>query len=85
MLKPAKGDIKPPLYKIDTYRGQKEDKWDIQKVISYKDINGHKWYKVKQTGYDKTIQELKENLKNIIKKVKKYYKKASQVKKGRKD
>ena len=29
MLEPAKGDIKPLLYKIDIYRGQKKDKWDI--------------------------------------------------------
>jgi len=29
ILKPAYGDIKPPLYKMETYRSQKEDKWDI--------------------------------------------------------
>ena len=29
MLKPAHGDIEPPVYKIKTYRGQKEDKWDV--------------------------------------------------------
>jgi len=26
ILKPAHGDIEPPLYKMETYRGQKEDK-----------------------------------------------------------
>jgi len=26
IIKPAHGDIKPPLYKIETYRGQEEDK-----------------------------------------------------------
>ena len=31
-------------------------------------------YKVKQIGYKETTQELKENLKNAIKKVKEYYK-----------
>ena len=39
ILKLAKGDIKPPLYKMDIYRGQEENEWDVQKVISYKDIN----------------------------------------------
>ena len=29
ILKPAKGDIEPPLYEMDIYRGQEEDKWDI--------------------------------------------------------
>jgi len=29
MLKPAHKDIEPPLYKMETYRGQKEDKWDV--------------------------------------------------------
>ena len=39
-------------------------------------------YKVKQIGYKETTWELKENLKNTIKKVKEYYKKAIQ---GRQD
>ncbi len=55
MLEPAKGNIEPLLYKIDIYKDQEEDKWDIQKVINYKDINGYKWYKVKWIGYNKTI------------------------------
>ena len=42
MLEPAKGDVKPLLYKINIYKGQEEDEWDIQKVISYKDIIGIK-------------------------------------------
>ena len=29
MLKLAKGDIKPLLYKMDIYRDQEENKWDI--------------------------------------------------------
>ena len=29
MLELAYRDIKPPVYKIDIYRGQKEDKQDI--------------------------------------------------------
>jgi len=39
ILEPAHRDIKPPLYKIKTYRSQKEDKWDIQKIISHKEVN----------------------------------------------
>ena len=85
MLELTKGDIKPLLYKMDIYKGQEEDKWDVQKVISYKDINGHKWYKVKWTGYNETIQELEGNLKNVIKKVKEYHKRVSQAEKKRKD
>src|SRR6266568_944696 len=29
ILELAKGNIKPLLYKIDIYKGQEEDKWDI--------------------------------------------------------
>ena len=47
MLEPAKGNIEPLLYKINIYKGQEKDKWDIQKIISYKDVNKQKWYKVK--------------------------------------
>jgi len=39
MLEPAYGDIKLPVYKADTYRGQKEDKWQVLKIISYKDVD----------------------------------------------
>ena len=85
ILKPAKGDVEPPLYKMDIYKSQEKDKWDIQKVINYEDIDGHKWYKIKWIGYNKITQELEGNLKNIKKKVKKYYKKVGQVIKKRKD
>ena len=40
-------------------------------------------YKVKQIGYKETTQKLEDNLKNIKKKVKEYYKKLDQAK-GRK-
>ena len=40
------------------YRGQEEDKWEVLKIISYKDINKEIQYKVKQIGYNKTIQKL---------------------------
>ena len=39
MLKPAKGDVEPPLYKMDMYKGQEEDEWDVQKIVNYKKIN----------------------------------------------
>jgi len=39
MLKPAYGDIKPPVYKIKTYRDQEENKWNIQKIMNHKEIN----------------------------------------------
>jgi len=39
MLEPAYGDIKPLVYKVDMYRGQEEDKWQVLKIISYKDVD----------------------------------------------
>ena len=38
------------------------------------------WYKVKWVNYKEIIQELVENLKNVNKKVKEYYKRVGQVK-----
>jgi len=54
MLKPAYGNIKPLVYKIEIYRGQKEDKWDVQKIVNYKKVNNQLWYKVKWAGYIET-------------------------------
>ena len=42
-------------------------------------MNKQLWYKIKWIGYIKTIWEPKDNLKNTIKKIKKYHKKASQA------
>jgi len=39
MLEPAHKDIEPLLYKIKTYRGQEEDKWDIQKIMNHKEVD----------------------------------------------
>ena len=39
ILELATGKIKPLVYKIETYRGQEEDKWDIQKIINYNKVN----------------------------------------------
>ena len=54
MLEPVHGNIKPPVYKADIYRGQEEDKQQVLKIISYKDIDNKIQYKVKQIGYSKT-------------------------------
>jgi len=39
MLEPVYGNIKLLVYKADMYRGQKEDKWQVLKIISYEDID----------------------------------------------
>jgi len=54
MLELVHGNIKPLVYKADIYRGQEEDKWQVLKIISYKDIDNEIWYKVKWIGYNKT-------------------------------
>jgi len=51
--------------------------------VNYKKIDGQLWYKIKWVKYQNTTWEPKDNLKNSIKKVEKYYKKASQVVKKR--
>jgi len=47
MLELAYRNVEPLVYKADTYRGQEEDKWQVLKIISYKDINNKIWYEVK--------------------------------------
>ena len=47
MLEPAYRNIKPPVYKADIYKGQEEDKQQVLKIISYKDIDNKTQYKVK--------------------------------------
>ena len=79
MLEPVYGDIKLPAYKEETYRGQEEDKWQVLKVINYKDVNNKIQYEVKWIGYNKTTQELLQNLKNAIRKIQEYQKKLGQV------
>jgi len=39
MLEPVYRNVKPLVYKADIYRGQKEDKWQVLKIISYKDVD----------------------------------------------
>ena len=39
MLELVYRNIELLVYKKDIYRGQEEDKWEVLKIISYKDIN----------------------------------------------
>ena len=39
MLKPVHKNVKPLIYKIKTYKSQKENEWDIQKIVNYKKID----------------------------------------------
>jgi len=39
MLKSVYGNIKPLLYEIETYKSQKEDKWNIQKVVNHEKMD----------------------------------------------
>jgi len=54
MLELAYRDIKPLVYKADIYRGQEEDKWQVSKITSYKNVDDETWYKVKWIGYSET-------------------------------
>ena len=50
------------------YKGQKENKQKVLKIVSYKDINNKIQYKVKWIGYNKTIWELLKKPKECYKK-----------------
>jgi len=39
MLELAHGSVKLLVYKEDIYRGQEKDKWQVLKIVSYKDVN----------------------------------------------
>jgi len=39
MLELVYKNIKPLGYKADIYRGQEKNKWQVLKIVSYKDIN----------------------------------------------
>jgi len=53
--------------------------------VNHKEVNNQLWYKVKWVRYEKTTWEPKENLKNIMKKIKEYCKKIGQAIKRRKN
>jgi len=79
MLEPAHGNVEPPVYEEDTYRGQEEDEWQVSKIVNHKDVDDKTWYEVKWTGYNKTTWEPLENLKNAMGKVQEYRKRIGQV------
>ena len=79
MLEPVYRNVKLLVYKADIYKGQEEDKQEVLKIVSYKDINKEIQYKVKQVGYNRTTQEPIQNLKNAIRKVQEYQKRMGQV------
>jgi len=79
MLEPAYGNVEPPVYEADTYRGQEEDEWQVSRIIGHEDIDDETWYEVKWTGYDETTWEPLENLKNAMGKVQEYRKKLGQA------
>ena len=54
MLKLVYKNIELLIYKADMYRGQEEDKQQVLRIISYRDINNKIQYKVKWIGYNKT-------------------------------
>ena len=54
ILKPVYGNIEPSMYKIKTYKDQKENKWGIKKIINYKEVDEQLWYKIKWAGYTET-------------------------------
>ena len=72
ILKLSYKDLKLLVYKVDTYREQKENKQLIKKIINYKDINNKMWFKVLQESYIEIIQEPEKNLENAKDKVKAY-------------
>ena len=79
MLKLVYRDLKLLVYKVNTYKGQEENKQPVKKIINYKEINNKIWFKVLQEDYNKTIQELEENFKNAKDKIKMYQRKLSQA------
>jgi len=79
MLEPAHGNHKPPVYEEDTYRGQEEDEWDVQKVVDHQEIDNVTWYEIKWTGYDDTTWEPEENLKNAREKIQAYRRRISRA------
>ena len=44
-------DLELLVYKVDTYKGQKEDKQLVKKVISYEEVDNKTQYKILWEGY----------------------------------
>ena len=47
----------------------------LKEIVNYEKMDKQLWYKVKWVKYTETIWEPEDNLKNIMKKIEKYYKK----------
>ena len=47
ILKPVYRNHELLVYKEDMYRSQEEDKWDIQKVVDYQEIDNIIQYEIK--------------------------------------
>ena len=39
ILKPAHKNVKSLIYEMKIYKGQKEDKWNVQKIVNYKKVD----------------------------------------------
>ena len=68
------------------YKGYKENKQLVKKILQYDKVDGQLFYKVQWEGYKETTQELEENLKYFTEKIQAYYQKLHQAilrKKGR--
>ena len=61
------------------YKGYKEDKQLVKKILQYNKVDSQLFYKVQQEEYKETIREPEENLKHSIKKVQVYYQKLYQA------
>ena len=46
MLKLVYKNYKSLIYKQEIYRGQKQDKWLVKKILQYKEVDGQIFYKV---------------------------------------
>jgi len=39
ILKSAHRNVEPPVYKIKMYRSQKEDEWNVQKIVNHEEVD----------------------------------------------
>ena len=46
MLELAHGNHELLVYKQDTYKGHKEDKWLVKKILQYNKVDSQLFYKV---------------------------------------
>ena len=46
ILEPAHGNYELLIYKQDTYKGRKKDKWPVKKILQHNKVDGQLFYKV---------------------------------------